>query len=178
MIHGRARFDVARDPARRFSVLAGNATIFDRGTIFDVEAYRDVRVRLIAGAIDVAFNEPAGGKSLPPVHLRVGQQIRFDPTLTTLSAPPTVTPASDLQWVTGLKTFDDVPVSEILDEVNRYSTTHIVLADPSLASHRAFLDLDVRDTPAVAQNLARYLNLDVDASQPGQLVLRAPVKPN
>jgi transmembrane sensor len=178
MVHGRARFDVAHDPRRPFYVVAGDATITDRGTIFDVESYTYVRVRLIAGSIDVAFRKAGLTVAAPPIHLRAGQQIRFDPTLTGSPMTPTVTPASDVQWVTGLKTFDDVPVSQILDEVNRYTTTHIVLADPSLGSHRVFLDLDLRDTSAVAQNLALYLKLDVDASKPDQLILRAPVQPS
>lgn len=173
MVRGRARFTVAHDPTRPFSVVVGVATITDRGTVFDVESYGDVRVRLISGAVDVTFRKPASGVKARPIHLQAGQQVRFDPTLTAPPSSPTVTPASDAQWVTGLKTFDDAPVGEILDEVNRYSTTQIVLADPSLVTHRAFLDLDVRDTPAVAQNLALYLKFDVDASQPGRLILRA-----
>jgi len=172
MERGRARFTVAPDAARPFSVVAGDATITDRGTVFDVESYSDVRVRLISGAVDVTFRKPAGGLKARPIHLQAGQQVRFDPTLTAPPSLPTVTPALDAQWVTGLKTFDGVPVGEILEEVNRYSTTPIVLADPSLATHRVFLDLNVRDTPAVARNLALYLRLEIDASQPGQLTLR------
>ncbi len=177
MVRGRARFTVAPDAARPFSVIAGDATITDRGTVFDVESYGDVRVRLISGAVDVTFKRPTGELNVRPIHLRAGQQIRFDPTLRVPPSLPTVTPASDGQWVTGLKTFDDVPVGEILDEVNRYSTTQIVLADPSLATHRAFLDLDVRDTSAVAHDLALYLKLDVEASQPGRLILRTAAEP-
>ncbi len=178
MDRGRARFTVAPDAARPFSVIAGDATITDRGTVFDVESYGDVRVRLISGAVDVTFGKPTGGVKTRAIHLQPGQQVRFDPALTARPGPPTVTPASDTQWVTGLKTFDDVPVGEILDEVSRYSTTRIVLADPSIATHRAFLDLDVRDASAVAQNLALYLKLDVDASKPDQLILRARSQPD
>jgi transmembrane sensor len=178
MIRGRVRFSVAHDASRPFSVRVGNATITDRGTIFDVEAYRDVRVRLIAGAIDVAFKRVTKSGEAQPIRLHAGQQIRFDPTLTAPIVPPTVTPVSDVQWVTGLKTFDDVQVSDILDEVNRYSTTSIVLADPALGTHHVFLDLDIRDTQAVARNLALYLQLAVDASHPGRLILLAPAKPN
>jgi transmembrane sensor len=172
MIRGRTRFDVAHDPLRPFSVVVGGATITDRGTVFDVEAYRDVRVRLISGAIDVAFRRPASGKAAASVHLVAGQQLRFGPALTASTVSPTASPTADAQWVSGMKTFDDVPVRDILEEVNRYSTSRIVLADPSLATHRVFLDLDIRDTSAVADNLATYLHLSVDASLPGQLILR------
>jgi len=73
-----------------------------------------------------------------------------------------------------MKTFDDVPVSEILEEANRYSSSPIILADPTLGAHRVFLDLDIRDTRAVAQNLALYLHLSLDTSTPGQYLLRTP----
>ena len=172
MVRGRARFEVAHDPDRPFSVTVDGATITDRGTVFDVEAYRYVRVRLISGAIDVALRTQTAGHPTTPVHLVAGQQLQFDPVLTAPAVKLTPIPASDAQWVSGMKTFDDVTVSDILEEVNRYSASKIVLADPSLGTHRVFLDLDVRDAPTVAENLAVYLHLTLDRSTPERLILR------
>jgi transmembrane sensor len=168
---GRVRFEVTHDVARPFIVLAGGATITDRGTVFDVEAYRAVSVRLISGAVEIGLPRRAGWTA-SPVMLRPGQQFRFDPTMQTPPDAPQPTALSDVQWVSGMKTFDDVPVSSIIEEVNRYSTTKISLGDPTIGAQRVFLDLDIRDTAEVAHNLAAYLRLEVDASEPSTLMLR------
>ncbi|WP_454887818.1 FecR family protein [Sphingomonas oryzagri] len=172
LVRGRARFDVAYDAARPFIVSADDARIIGRNSVFDVEAYRLVSVRLLSGALDVRLPRAKDSFRASSVSLRPGQQLRFDPAMKSPPAAPQPTPPSDLQWVSGMKTFDDVPVSEIIEEVNRYSMTKIRLADPAMGSRRVFLDLDIRDSSEVAQNLALYLRLDVDASKANALILR------
>lgn len=172
LVRGRVRFDVARDAARPFIVSASGARITDRGTVFDVEDYGVVSVRLISGAVDINLPRATGGSKKRVVHLRPGQQFHFDPAKAGASPAPQPVPTSDLQWVSGMKTFDDVPVADIITEVNRYSTTKIVLADPTIGSRRVFLDLDIRDSSEVAENLAKYLGLKVDKSNESALVLR------
>lgn len=44
-----------------------------------------------------------------------------------------------------METFDDVTVDDIIDEVNRHSTTKIVLADPLIDTRPVFPNLDIRD---------------------------------
>jgi transmembrane sensor len=171
--HGRARFEVAHDAGWPFVVTAGRGTVTARGTIFDVEAYKLVRVRLISGAIDVIYPPVPDRPTPAPVHLSAGQQLRFDPAMMVSPEAPRPTPRSDTEWVSGMKTFDNVPVSDIVEEVNRYSTTKIELSDPALGARRVFLDLDVRNTQEAARNLALYLQLEVDGSRPGHLVLQA-----
>lgn len=173
LVKGRVRFDVAHNAARPFIVSAGGARIADRGTVFDVEAYRLVSVRILSGTVDVSLPGRGGTARPAAIHLRPGQQLRFDPAMNDPPEAPQATPVSDLQWVSGMKTFDGVPVSEIIEEVNRYSTTKIKLADPAMGVRPAFLDLDIRDSSEVAQNLALYLRLDVDASEANALILRS-----
>lgn len=172
LVRGRVRFDVARDAARPFIVSASGARITDRGTVFDVENYGVVNVRLISGAVDINLPRATAGSNKPVVHLRPGQQFHFDPAKAGASQAPQPVPISDLQWVSGMKTFDDVPVADIIAEVNRYSTTKIVLADPTIGSRRVFLDLDIRDSSEVVENLAKYLGLKVDKSNESALILR------
>lgn len=172
LVRGRVRFEVAHDAGRPFVVLAEGARITDRGTVFDVEAYRRVTVRLISGAVDISLPRARGTILSSVVRLHPGQQFGFNPDMTAPPAAPGPVPASDLQWVSGMKTFDDVPVDQIIDEVNRYSTTKIVLADPTIGARRVFLDLDIRDSAGVAQNLAQYLRLTVDTSVENTLILR------
>ena len=170
---GRARFEVAHAAQWPFVVTAGGGTITAHGTVFDVDTYRRVRVSLISGTVDVRYPAVRDQPIPRVIRLSPGQQLRFDPAMIVAPEAPVRTLPSDTQWVTGMKTFDDVPVRDILDEVNRYSKTKIVMADPSLGSHRVFLDLDLRNPQDVARNLALYLQLDVDQSRQGYLVLQS-----
>jgi len=80
---------------------------------------------------------------------------------------------SDEQWVSGVKSFNDVPIRDVIAEANRYSTTQIILADPALGEREIFGDVNIRDIDAVAQTIADYLQLRVDRSRTGTLVLTA-----
>ncbi len=181
LLRGRARFDVAHDAVRPFVVLAGSGSVTAVGTLFDVTIGRTVKVELLRGVVDVRAPRDAGAShGGSPVRLAPGEQTSFvvpsdtaGATALQADAPSPVRP-SDAQWVTGTKAFDDVPLSDIVAEANRYSATRIEIADPEVASRQAFVELNIRDVAAVASELAELFHLDVDRSHPGLIVLRKP----
>jgi transmembrane sensor len=170
--HGRARFSVAHDRARPFVVQAGGGEIVATGTVFDV-AYRDaLSVDLLQGRVVVRPpNTSLGPHFSPPIALNSGQHIAFDPGH---RRPPSVTATSvfETQWVQGTKSLNDVPIDAVIAEANRYATTPIELADSSLGSREIFGDINIRDSDAVAEGIAAYLDLRIDRSQRGKVVLR------
>lgn len=179
LLQGRARFDVSHDPARPFTVSAGDGSVTAIGTLFDVEMTDRVHVRLLRGAVNVsASGKPDPSGRIAIVLLAAGQQTSF--ALATPSARvaeaavPTPIRASDEQWVTGMKAFDDVPLSEIVAEANRYSEVQIQIADADVAAQEAFVELDIRDVPDVAHKLAQLFHLELDQSEPGLIILRKP----
>ena len=129
--HGRIRIDVAKDPRRAFAVLSGRGIVRDIGTEFQVERYDDdVTVTLMSGLVSVALAEPAeaGGASL----LAPGQQRRIG-AHGGLGPPTSVDVARVSEWESGMLTFKNRRLGDLLDEMNRYSATKIRVADPSLA---------------------------------------------
>jgi transmembrane sensor len=168
---GRARFTVAPDDERPFVVSAGDGTIIGRKPMFDVAMGGTVRVHLLSGAVDVTY--PRGSLRPATLRLSAGDAVGYDPVVN--DDPPKAAPgrSSDQRWVTGMQTFDDVSVTDIIAEANRYSDTKIQLADPTLGQRQAFMDLDLRDTHQVARNLAIFLGLTVDESKPGLILLKS-----
>lgn len=170
--HGRARFFVSQDKARPFVVQAGNGEIVATGTVFDV-AYREtLSIDLLQGRIVVTRpKHRAGTESSQPIALEAGQHVAFDPSHTRF---PSVTASTkfETQWVQGTKTLDDVPINAVIAEANRYASTRIELADPSLGSREILGDINIRDIDAVADVISAYLGLSVDRSQRGIIVLR------
>lgn len=176
IVRGRVRITIADDADRPLKVRAGPVSIEPSGRTFDVALPGgdggEVTVAAIEGGLDVRTQdqESAGGPIFP---VRAGEVLAVAPGGT---GKPTATLArpSDRQWVSGVKSFDNAAISEVISEANRYSETKIELADPALGKRRIFADLNIRDIDDVAQAIAGFLHLEVDSTRPGRLVIRKP----
>ena len=140
---GRARFDVAHDVTRPFTVTAGNKTVVAVGTSFDVERFvihgsvtliqGHVLIKDAAGTTSpLALITPAP-KPKAPVSLVAGEQL-----VATRDARPVVSDANldaATAWEAGHLVFRGEPLSEAVERVNRY-TDHPIIVDPSAASVR------------------------------------------
>ncbi|WP_454884349.1 FecR family protein [Sphingomonas oryzagri] len=169
MLRGRARFAVVHNPARPFIVTAQGVSVTAKGTVFDVDMNHGVEVHLIKGSVDV--DQQNRRSTTKPIHLATGEHVVIDPASSRPPAPPAQARPSDAQWVTGFVPFDDVPADVVIDQANRYSNTKIELANPADGVRPVFLDLHIRDTRKVAHDLATFLNLNVDESHPGKIIL-------
>ncbi len=135
LLQGQALFDVAKDADRPFVVVAGEQRITAIGTVFDVRLDgQDVQVTLVEGVVEVMADAPLGtnlnGPSTQPtaVRLTAGQQL-----LTTALASTNMPKIAETDvehatiWREGRAFFEDAPLAEVVAEMNRYSTTEIVL---------------------------------------------------
>jgi transmembrane sensor len=137
---GRAKFDVAKNALRPFSVDAGDKTIVAMGTSFSVELLNhQVRVVLYDGRISVLDRaSPAtpasaaeqatatAGQLLAPGHILVASD---QGPAREIPIPDT---ARSLSWEGGLLAFDDEPLSTAIERINRYTDKHIRIADPAV----------------------------------------------
>lgn len=144
---GRAKFDVARDSLRPFTVRAGERTVVATGTAFSVELLHDeMRVLLYEGRVEV-IDSPSdtttavesGNAPLRNAdrvdHLMPGQALVAD-----LSSSATrvvaAEPERSLSWEAGRLDFVDEPLSSAVERVNRYTGTPIVLGDAAVGRYR------------------------------------------
>jgi transmembrane sensor len=131
LIRGRALFDVAKDHARPFVVSAGDTRTTALGTQFQVQREGErVVVVLAEGSVSVAqaTAEAAWEERLAP-----GDQLRRD----SHRARPVrnhVDPLIATSWARGRLIFRGTPLVDALEEVNRYSSRKVRLADSSLAA--------------------------------------------
>jgi transmembrane sensor len=139
--------------------------------MFVVSVDRQIRVHLISGSVVVHLPGAAANSAIPIQQLREGQQIVYHPDKAALAQAPSQAKPSDEQWVTGMKTFDGQSVQDVIDEVNRYTDRKIVIRDADLASRKVFLDVHLRDAAESARDLADYLGVAVDTSDPSKLAL-------
>jgi transmembrane sensor len=161
LIKGQARFDVAHDRSRPFSVLAGNQKVIATGTAFNIDlAGSKVLVTLIEGHVVVLTRglEDAQNLFAPGrVELQAGQQLATD-----AGAAPHIVAASVPRvtaWTAGQLIFDNEPLRSVVDRVNRYSDTQVVVADPALGERKISGVFNAGDPQGFVDIVTRYLGV-------------------
>jgi transmembrane sensor len=128
LLRGQAYLEVARDPGRTFDVFVGAVRVRDVGTHFNV--YRKepmVEVTIQEGAVSV------GSASAAAVIARAGQQATV-PLQGGAVLVKDVNADAALAWRSGRLVFRDRPLSEVVDEFNRYSEAQIEIDSPGLGN--------------------------------------------
>jgi transmembrane sensor len=139
LVRGQALFEVAKDRTRPFVVEARNQRLVAVGTAFDVRVEdRQMKVIMIEGTVRV---EPAtvtpDSRTTSPSPARMltaGEQLVVDAQSEDHIRP--TDPERATSWRRGQIIFDDTRLADAVGELNRYSETQIVLADPTLADLR------------------------------------------
>lgn len=138
LISGRAKFDVAKDPLKPFSVRVGDKLVVATGTSFSVEMINGkLRVILYEGRV-VVLDRPDGGGTAAEVlpmlkgggedgALTPGRELvvgMSGPSQALLTKADSV---RSLSWEGGQLVFDDEPLSLAIGRINRYSTQRVEL---------------------------------------------------
>ena len=178
LVRGQARFDVAHDVQRPFSVHARDQTIVATGTAFNVDVLGPkVLVTLIEGHVVVLRDHPARPRNGAPaakpaaIELRAGEQL----AASTVS-PAQVTSVSiekATAWESGQLVFDDEPLSAVAERISRYSTRPIVVKDERAAALRLSGVFITGDVTTFVDTITRYLPVQASSTPNGEIELRS-----
>lgn len=165
LVRGQAWFEVAKDPSRPFVVMAAGQEITALGTAFDVRIDRDrLEVMLVEGRVRVARPAPegqapqsAGGVVLLPQQMLVMRE--DDLAVRKLSDTSPVE-----SWRNGFLVFDDQPLSEAVDEFNRYAARPIRVADSETGAIRISGAFKIGDDRAFLGALSAGFGVDAEIS--------------
>jgi transmembrane sensor len=171
---GRARFDVAHDVIRPFSVTAGSETVVAVGTTFDVEKINDkVLVTLIHGRIVVkeAPNAPAitRKKASHPVSLQAGQELEISANFSPAIRTANLQMAS--AWEGGRLVFNGDTLGDAVARMNRYSDQPIQV-DPAIASIRIVGSFSAGDISTFISALTSYFPVQASTTSENAIVLQ------
>jgi transmembrane sensor len=147
---GEALFSAAPDPNRAFEVYANDSVVRALGTAFSVHLEGDkVDVVVTTGTVDVAELDSSEAEALEsdkqPTHHRA------PPSLGLLKAGQTTTiggggkpidvqqlPERELQrrmaWQDGYLAFAGESLTEVVQQINRYSSVTLTIGDPQIAT--------------------------------------------
>lgn len=169
--HGRVQLQVAPS-GKTLRVHAGASTIRDIGTTFQVERRNDgvIGVVLIEGEVDVTSRGTQAARRT----LQAGQQLevlasgRIEPG-------PAVSRADAEAWLRGELVFDATPLQTVVERMNRYSASPLVISDPGLVTLAVSGTFRAGDTGALVSALQLGWSIGTTRRADGALELhRAP----
>lgn len=159
---GQAIFNDVPDPERPFVVQAGDHQVRALGTTFQVRINpQRFAVTLLDGRVAVSRRTPAADKitTAAPTMLSPGERlvVRADGRVT-LDHPSMQALTA---WRRGEAEFNNVPLADAVDEINRYGGKPVRLGDPTLGRMRISGVFEVNDPAEFANALAKLHQLRV-----------------
>ena len=179
---GRARFEVAKNPLRPFSVTAADEVVVATGTAFSIELVQSqVRVVLYEGHVMVLDRGgkgarrtvAVGARRLPADQLLVpGRELILParPSIQVASMAAVVAPSDpvrSLSWEAGQLVFEDEPLGLVVERMNRYADTPLSIGDTAAANVRISGVFRAGDTDALVQGLAAAFALQARTGTDG-----------
>lgn len=161
MVSGAALIDVAPD-ARPFRTLAGPGEVTARDASFAVAVGTDeTLVECTRGKLDIACRDATA-------RLVAGERATLSEK--GVSAPAPMDPGVAAPWRRGLLVFEDRPLAQVVEDINRHRRGRVVLARAGLGARRinGVFHLDRPDE--IIGNLAASLRL-AQFELPGGIVL-------
>jgi transmembrane sensor len=195
LVEGQARFDVAHDAVRPFSVTANGHEVVATGTAFNVDLLgADLFVTLIEGHVVVlpeGVPTPAAGSASPgygnqrlsgagstpdpnistSIALEAGEQLVISP-----SAAPKVTRVNTdraIAWESGKLVFENEPLASIVVRVSRYGAHPIVIGDEQTSKLRISGVFHEGDVTGFVSTLVSYLPVSAQQGTDGSIRLTA-----
>jgi transmembrane sensor len=174
LVRGQAFFTVAHDPLRPFVVKAGNGEVRAIGTAFDVEKMEElITVTVLEGRVEVLqmFNS-AEIQINRREEIKANEQVSFA-EVGTLSKAQFVDPNEAFSWRTGMIDFDNQPLSEVIEKMNRYSAKQIILVDAEVKSLRISGVFKIGDSDALIRALEKRFHINAtDINDSKTLILK------
>lgn len=132
LLQGEAFFDVARHRERPFIVAAGGQRVEALGTAFAVRR-RGPDLRVVVTEGTVRLGTGAGGETAPSATLPAGSIAHVGEDGVLVRSLPLDQVAQLTGWRSGLLVFRDAPLSEAVEEFNRFNVRKILIMDPGIA---------------------------------------------
>jgi transmembrane sensor len=168
LVAGEAEIVAARPPAGYTGPIRAVAVVAGRGKMQAQVARFDIRrtdgqvcVTCISGT--VAFEHPSRKLTLQP-----SQQIVYDDR--DVHAVSDVDPGVVTSWRRGVLVFNGVPLSQVVDEINRYRPGKIILRNASLGDNRIQAQFPIAKLDDVVGMLGKLYGAHI-TQLPGNIVL-------
>jgi transmembrane sensor len=185
--HGRAKFEVAHDTARPFTVKVADKIVRATGTVFSVEMLRgSVQVILYEGHVNVLNTDEGAATSAVALRPRgdtTKEFTRADALLTPgreLDVPiargfadvAAVDPVRSTAWESGQLVFIQEPLTSAIERVNRYANRKVQIADQELINLKVDGVFAAGDSAAFLEGISAIFHLTVRETPEASVLVR------
>ena len=180
LTRGEIHVEVAEDPSRPFSVVAGDRILQAVGTSFSVEITDEQHIELVVteGMVVVGLHAPGTASPAIPVltqapdnAVTAGQEVVLggpDETVTVVS-PEDI--EVKLSWREGRLIFRGEPLEDALSEVERYTTVKFVFVDETLRTKSVTGRFRAGDVDTLLIALRMNFDIDHERTEDGRVLL-------
>jgi transmembrane sensor len=171
LLRGEARFQVAPDAQRPFTVEAAGSAVQAVGTAFSVRLHdsKQVDVLVAEGKVSVATERV---QRTPP--LGAGEAAVLLPDRVSVSRVEAQVLTRRMAWTSGRLEFRGESLADAVAEFNRYNRRQIRLDGDSLGALRVGGSFAATDPDSFVDALASAFDLRVDSEETGTILLRSP----
>jgi len=147
---GEAYFDIKHDAAHPFSVRTANHRVIDVGTVFVVRNDAGkTQVTLVEGEARLEFiDDPHRPQS---ALLTAGDVAVATADKVSITKEPVRNLTKELSWRRGVLVFDNTPLAEAANELNRYNTQKLIVADNAVGRTRIDASIPVNGVEVLAR---------------------------
>ncbi|MFT5758427.1 MAG: transmembrane sensor [Alteromonadaceae bacterium] len=188
LLQGEARFDVAKDKDRPFTVVSGTQSFTALGTIFNVQKNNEHNMELVVteGKVlisksselikDVADNfEQLTRLPLMSAIVTSGQKALIENSQAMPIQKISLDQVQrDLAWQQGMLIFNGEPLAKALKEVSRYTNTHFEISDERIANLKVAGYFKAGDIDGLLQSLHVNFNIDYQKTSANMIKLALP----
>lgn len=173
---GEAYFDVAPDRARPFVISAGAHKVIVTGTSFNVNylaAVNEVEVAVAEGTVRVAYPSHSGADDAVE-EMHAGDVILFTPAGRVLKR--NLTPQQVSAWRSRKLYFDSANLSQVLAEVNRYSSKPLVTETQDIDRLMLTGQFPAGDVESVLTSLRQLYGIEAQETSERWVLVRKQAK--
>ncbi len=165
-LQGLAYFEVTRDTLHTFDVQAGSSLVSVLGTSFTVESIAEQGETVTVNSGKVRHAQ--ANNLQKSVELNAGEQgVLVDSNLT----KSTVVDPNYLSWKTDVLIFEDIPLSEVIDQLNVHFNSRISLQHDQLGTCLLTSSFYQNSLPEIMEVLQDLFQLEVVEQEDGSVIL-------
>ena len=169
LLEGQAFFIVSKNPNKPFIVAAGNTRVRVVGTQFDIRLNSNTtRVAVAEGIVAVSdLNEDI---NKPQTILTANQQISENKRRQ-FTAVQSITPTELEAWRKGRLMYLNANLADVIADLNRYQSPHIVLASERLASLKVTASVSLDQAATLPHLLESSLPIKLQQNESNQWIV-------
>ncbi|MBM0106760.1 FecR domain-containing protein [Steroidobacter sp. S1-65] len=174
---GEMSIEVAHDPRRTLSVIAGQKRVRAVGTAFNVQIIDDAQVELIVTEGTVVVDEDierAGSAPTTPRTVTKGEKVLLGVDRETISKVSDSALSAELSWRQGNLVFRGETLAVAIAEVSRYTPIQFEIADERLKQLRIGGLFKAGDVDGLLATLKENFNIDSERLDAERVLLKAP----